>query len=135
LTKKYLETNQSKLELLFANEIQKCVILLLMDEFDNNDEIDLFDAEMINCFGDEQHNLYDECLNDLKSKINAHLKVKSTHFRNKNKYLINKFKLTKNMNKMIDHPLRGKYRKLKKIGQGSEAVVYKIEDILDGQFK
>lgn len=39
------------------------------------------------------------------------------------------------MNIMIEHPLRGKYRKLKKIGQGAEAVVYKIEDILDGQFK
>lgn len=75
LTKKYLETNQCKVELLFASEIRKCVILLLMDEFDNN-EIDSFDAQMINCFGDkQQHNLYDECLNDLKSRINANLKV------------------------------------------------------------
>ncbi|CAF0911769.1 unnamed protein product [Brachionus calyciflorus] len=120
ITQKYSESKNCKLEFQYANDINKIVVILFLDRL-KIEELGGIGFVMsglvrINCYK-HPDTWFDEDFDEILKSINQNLKD-----------------LDKK-NQVDDQTIKGQYKLIKKLGEGSEAVVFKIEDLNDKKTK
>ncbi|RNA25340.1 serine threonine kinase [Brachionus plicatilis] len=117
MTKKYSDSKNCRLEFQYANDINKTLLILFIDKLkieELNDSIGFLMSGLvrINCYNNPD-NWNDEQFDEILKSINANLED-----------------LDKK-NQVDDETIKGQYKLIEKIGEGAEAVVFKIHDLND----